>query len=173
MKGLQFDVHPNQIADSKTGLQNGAAGVLGEEKAEQQAKIDVTRMQATIGAFAAENDFLEAAHIKAACSMRRDDPSRARAAYKPAGGVAGDQSLHALRSAATVLSRKSEVDAAHRRTACNLSVCRQPLLASHAQPAGADRGLPRSESGSINALAASITGLKANKYMVTVSPISN
>ncbi len=31
----QFDVHPNQIADWKTRMQEGAASVFGEEKAEQ------------------------------------------------------------------------------------------------------------------------------------------
>ena len=61
----QFDVHPNQITDWKTRLQDGAAGVFGEDKAEQQAKVDVTRMQAKIGELTLENDFLETALIKA------------------------------------------------------------------------------------------------------------
>ena len=61
----QFDVHPNQIADWKTRMQEGAASVFGEEKAEQQVKVDVTRMQAKIGELALENDFLETALIKA------------------------------------------------------------------------------------------------------------
>ena len=46
-------------------MQESAAGVFGEEKAEQQVKVDVTRMQAKIGELTLENDFLETALIKA------------------------------------------------------------------------------------------------------------
>ena len=61
----QFDVNPNQITDWKTRLAEGAAGVFGEDTAEEQAKVDVTRMQAKIGEFALANDFLESALVKA------------------------------------------------------------------------------------------------------------
>lgn len=61
----QFDVHPNQITDWKARLEAGAASVFGEEQAEQQVKVDVTRMQAKIGELSLENDFLEHALIKA------------------------------------------------------------------------------------------------------------
>ena len=61
----QFDVHPNQITDWKTRMQEGAASVFGEEKAEQQGKVDVTRMQAKIGELALANEFLESALVKA------------------------------------------------------------------------------------------------------------
>ena len=55
----QFDVHPNQITDWKTRL------VFGEDRAEEQGKVDVTRMQAKIGELALANDFLESALVKA------------------------------------------------------------------------------------------------------------
>ncbi len=45
----QLDVHPNQITDWKTRLQEGAADVFGENKAEQQAKVDVIRVQPRSG----------------------------------------------------------------------------------------------------------------------------
>ena len=61
----QFDVHPNPITDWKNRLLEGASGVFGEERASEQAKVDVTRMQAKIGELALENDFLETALIKA------------------------------------------------------------------------------------------------------------
>jgi len=61
----QFDVHPSQITDWKTRLEEGAASVFGVEKAGQEATVDVTRMQARIGGLALANDFLESALVKA------------------------------------------------------------------------------------------------------------
>jgi len=43
----------------------GAAAVFGEDKAEEQSKVDVTRMQAKIGELALANVFLESALTKA------------------------------------------------------------------------------------------------------------
>ena len=61
----QFDIHPNQITDWKTRLQEGTAGVFGEDRAEEQARVDVTRMQAKVGELALANDFFESALGKA------------------------------------------------------------------------------------------------------------
>lgn len=57
---MMSDSSPNQITDWKTRLLEGAAGVFGEDKAEEQAKVDVIRMQ-EIGELAVANNFLESA----------------------------------------------------------------------------------------------------------------
>ena len=46
-----------QITDWKTRLAEGAATVFGEDKADEQAKVDVARMQAKIGELALANVF--------------------------------------------------------------------------------------------------------------------
>src|ERR1700745_4020292 len=61
----QFDVHPNQITDWKTRLQEGGVGVFGEDTADPEARVDVPRMQAKIGELTLANDFLETALVKA------------------------------------------------------------------------------------------------------------
>ena len=58
----QFDVHRNQMTDWKRRLQEGAAGVFGEDRAEEQGKVDVTRMQAKIGVGAGQRFFRKCAH---------------------------------------------------------------------------------------------------------------
>jgi transposase len=59
-----FDVHPNQITDWKTQLQEKSSLVFGNAPA-QVADPDIKTMQAKIGQLTLENDFLENALTKA------------------------------------------------------------------------------------------------------------
>ena len=61
-----FDVHPNQITQWKTQLQELAANVFGPcGSAPAAAVVDVKALHAKIGELTLENDFLEGALTKA------------------------------------------------------------------------------------------------------------
>ena len=61
----QFDVHPNQIAQWRAQLLDGASGVFGDAKPEAAAAVDVKTLHAKIGELTLENDFLSGALGKA------------------------------------------------------------------------------------------------------------
>ena len=61
-----FDVHPNQITQWKTQLQESAANVFGPGSSiPGQPAVDVKALHAKIGELTLENDFLEGALTKA------------------------------------------------------------------------------------------------------------
>ena len=64
---LHFDVHPNQITQWKSQLQEGAAEVFGAAAGggTKTPAVDVRALHAKIGELTLENDFLEGALGKA------------------------------------------------------------------------------------------------------------
>ena len=60
----RFDVHPNQIAQWKAQLLEGAAGVF-DGGARREPAVDLKALHAKIGELTPKNDFLEGALGKA------------------------------------------------------------------------------------------------------------
>jgi len=100
-------------------------------------------LHAKIGARDLENDFLDrGAHPRRTAERKGDDRSRARSSDKQQQRCWASAAASVYYMPRPVSDAEPDADAAHRRAASAVSVCRQPDAARHARPARVRGGPP-------------------------------